>query len=92
MDRFTVRVELHDANWEQYTKLHEKMALQGFTDTITTEKVSVQMPPAEYNYEGALTKEQVLEKAKTAAASVVKKYAVLVTESKGRTWFGLEKA
>ena len=92
MARFSVRIELHDASWEQYTELHEKMSLQGFADTITTEKGAVQMPPAEYNFEGAVTKEQVLEKAKTAASSVVKKYAVLVTESNGRTWYGLEKA
>ena len=83
MARFTIRVELHDASWEQYNKLHEKMAQQVFVDTITTEKGAVTMPPAEYNFEGAVTKEQVIEKAKTAASQVVKKYAVLVTESNG---------
>jgi len=92
MARFTVRVELHDASWEQYEKLYEKMATQGFTDTIPTTGDAVKMPPAEYNFDGQATKEQVLEKAKSCAAQVVRKYAVLVTESNGRIWYGLEKA
>lgn len=91
MARFTIRIELHDASWEQYTELYERMSLQGFSDTITTENGVVKMPPAEYNFEGDVTKEEVLEKSKIAASSVVKKYAVLVTESKGRTWYGLTR-
>ncbi len=92
MARFTVRIELHDASWEDYQKLYEKMDKQGFTDTISTEKGAVKMPPGEYNHEGQVSKEQVLEKAKLAASQVVRTYAVLVTESNGRTWYGLEKA
>lgn len=92
MARFTVRVELHDASLEQYEKLYEKMAAYGFTDIIPTTDTPVKMPPAEYNFEGQVTKEQVLEKAKSCAAQVVRKYAVLVTESNGRTWHGLENA
>ena len=92
MPRFTVRIELHEASWDQYEELHKNMSLQGFTDTIETQKSTVQMPPAEYNFDGALTKEQVLDKAKIAAVSIVKKYAVLVTESNGRTWYGLDNA
>ncbi|MFQ6333986.1 hypothetical protein [Methylophilus sp. 3sh_L] len=92
MARFTVRVELHDASWEQYNELHKKMSLQGFTDTIEGESKTVQMPPAEYNFEGSVTRQDVLDRAKNAASSVVKKYGVLVTESAGRTWYGLEEA
>lgn len=92
MARFTVRVELHDATWEHYKKLYEMMARQGFTDVITTTSGSVKMPPGEYNIEGSFTKEQVLEKAKVASAAVVRTYAVLVTESNGRTWYGLGAA
>jgi hypothetical protein len=50
------------------------------------------MPPAEYNYEGAATRAEVLAKAQAAAGRVVTSYAVLVTESAGRTWSGLDKA
>jgi hypothetical protein len=92
MTRFTVRVELHDASWEQYESLYKKMAEQGFTDTIPTTDAAVKMPPAEYNFDGAATKEQVLEKAKSCASRVVPKYAVLVTESNGRVWHGLKSA
>jgi hypothetical protein len=87
MIRYTVRVELHDASREQYTKLHEKMFQQGFTNSAT-EKDSDLMLPAEYNYDGIVTKKQVLQKAKTIAASIVNKYAVLVTKPNGRTWYG----
>lgn len=90
MARFTVRVELHDASWEQYEKLYDEMAARGFIDTISYQGGTVKLPPAEYNFDGNATKEQVLEKAKDAAAQVVRKYAVLVTESNGRTWYGLE--
>jgi hypothetical protein len=91
MARFTVRIELHDATREKYTKLHEQIFLQGFTDFIEIEDGTYQLPPAEYNFEGNIGRDDVLKKAKTAASSVVKKYAVLVTESTGRTWYGLEK-
>jgi hypothetical protein len=87
MIQFTVRIELHDANWEQYTKLNEKMFQHGFTNS-TTEKDSEQTLPVEYNYNGIVTKKQVLQKAKTIAASIVNKYAVLVTKSNGLTWYG----
>lgn len=88
MIRYTVRIELHDANLEQYTKLDEKMFQQGFTYSITTGKGPEQTPPVEYNFDGIVTKKQVLQKAKTVAASIVNKYAVLVTNSNGRTWYG----
>ena len=93
MPRFTVRVELHGADtWAHYEKLYESMAHQGFTDTLVTEQGRVKMPPAEYNYEGTATRAEVLAKAQVAAGRVVTSYAVLVTESAGRTWSGLEKA
>lgn len=93
MAKFTVRVELHDAASEDYEKLHEEMSKQGFADTITDANGSMKkMPPAEYNYDGEVTREQVLKKAQSGASQVLKSYAVLVTESKGRAWSGLEDA
>ena len=91
MASFTVRVELRDANWEQYKKLYERMAAEGFTDVIrdTNTGKAYKMPPGEYNYIGSLTRATVLEKAERAASGVVKDYAVLVTESVGRTWANL---
>lgn len=92
MPRFTVRIELHDATWEHYQQLYETLAKLGFTDTLETDKCRFRMPPAEYNYEADITKEEVLAKAKRAAGRVVQSYAVLVTVSGGRTWHGLDRA
>ena len=90
MARFTTRVELHDAKtWADYDKLHAAMRKQGFTQTIETKGKITHLPSAEYNRIGTLTKEQVLESAKGAAASTGHKFSVLVTESSGRTWYNL---
>src|SRR4051812_43865781 len=95
MARFTTRVELHEVSSNQkpdYEKLHEEMAKQKFTRTITTDKnTKVQMPEAEYNKEGSYTLEQVLASAKVAAANVTKDFSILVTESNGRTWHNLKE-
>ena len=71
MASFTVRIELHNANRENYEELHEQMATQGFKNTITSDSgASYYLPPAEYNFEGSATRDQVLQGAKSAAASV----------------------
>lgn len=93
MARFTVRVELHDAEWRHYETLYENMANQGFSDVITTDQGGkVKMPPGEYNYIGEVAKDEVLAKAERAATGTGKKYSVLVTQSAGRIWKNLEKA
>jgi photosystem II stability/assembly factor-like uncharacterized protein len=93
MARFTVRVELHDATWDDYAKLHGQMTLRGFANFIldTNAGTKWQLPPAEYNYEGALTRDQVLTAAEAACTTVGKRYSVLVTESAGRTWSNLQQ-
>lgn len=93
MTAFTTRVELHDAAWDDYTTLHERMFGQGFARTIVGDTgARYQLPPAEYNISGALTRNDVLNKAKAAAGSVKQSYAVFVTESAGRSWHGLPLA
>jgi hypothetical protein len=92
MTQFTTRVELHDADRSDYVSLHEEMRRRGFSTTISSDDGSVyELPPAEYNYEGTATRSDVLNKASQAAAAVKKSYAVLVTESAGRTWIGLKR-
>lgn len=92
MAGFTVRVELHRATWDDYVALYEQLAAYGITDTITSDDgIAYRMPPAEYNYEGSATRDQVLETTKACAASVVRSYAVLVTEAVARSWHGLER-
>jgi len=92
MSQYITRVELHDAVWSDYTKLHEAMRREGFSQTITADDGAVyELPPAEYNYIGKETRAQVLEKAKSAARTVKPSFAVLVTESNGITWSGLKQ-
>jgi|SRR5579863_2344245 len=92
MAAFTTRVELHNATWDDYVRLHQAMRGQGFTTTITSDAgETYDLPPAEYNFEGQATLSAVVEKAKRAAASVKSSFAVLVTEAVGRSWFGLTK-
>lgn len=93
MTNFTVRVELHNANSDDYEDLHEKMEGKGFKRTIMNgDGTKYQLPDAEYNYSGNITRADVLEKAYSTANSVKKEPAILVTESAGRTWRGLDKS
>ena len=89
-NRFTVRVELHDADGDDYEELHTYMEEEGFVRYIvTTNNVKLQLPTAEYSIQIAGDKDDVLGKAKTAAARTYKNYMVLVTASAGRTWANL---
>jgi hypothetical protein len=90
---FTTRVELHYADEDDYDTLHAAMERRGFSRLITSDKgVTYHLPTAEYDYNGAKTRNAVLALAKAAAIETKRKYAVLVTESKGRTWIGLAPA
>lgn len=92
MASFTTRMVLHDADWDDYSSLYDAMGVEGFTDIITSDDgISYKMPDGEYNISGSYTRSEVFEKAKRAAEKTNKEYAVLVTESKGRNWRGLEK-
>jgi hypothetical protein len=87
----TTRVELHKAYEDDYGVLHAAMEQRGFSRQITNDDgVTYHLPTAEYNYSGSKTRSRVLELAKEAASETNKKYAVLVTESNGRSWSGLE--
>jgi glucosamine 6-phosphate synthetase-like amidotransferase/phosphosugar isomerase protein len=92
MASYTTRVELHDAVTSDYTKLHKAMEKKGFSRTITSDKgVVYHLPTAEYDFHGTETRKQVTNLAKEAASTVKPSYAVLVTESKGRTFHGLDE-
>jgi hypothetical protein len=88
---FTTRVELHRAYDDDYEVLHAAMEQRGFSRLITSDDgATYHLPTAEYNYSGTKTRSQVLALANSAASETNKKYAVLVTESRGRTWSGLQ--
>jgi hypothetical protein len=90
MTQYITRVELHDAVWSDYDKLHEAMRREGFSQAIAADDGTIyQLPPAEYNYIGQETRAQVHDKAQRAARSVKPSSAVLVTQANGITWSGL---
>lgn len=90
MAAFTTRVELHNARESDYVTLHQAMERQGFSRYVTSnDGITYHLPTAEYNRAGDLTRSQVLADAKVAATSTGRSYAVLVTESRGRSWEGL---
>lgn len=92
MANYTVRIELREAEREDYTVLYEELEARGFTDTITSDSgVTYQLPDAEYNYEGEATRKEVLAMAKSAAKETGVEYSVLVTQSAGRTWHNLRE-
>ena len=91
MTQYITRVELHDAVWSDYTKLHETMRREGFSQAIAAQDGAVyELPPAEYNYIGSETRSQVHDKAQRAARTVKPSASILVTEANGVTWSGLK--
>ena len=93
MANFTVRVELHQAEWTDYEQLHAAMEQKGFSRQITADNgTTYHMPWAEYTGSGSLSSMQVLDIARAAAVSTGKSNAVLVTEAASRAWAGLPLA
>jgi hypothetical protein len=92
MERFITRVELHDADHDDYETLHSAMDAERFERTITSDDdVPYRLPTAEYHRETAVTRREVLAAAKRAAAKTERKFAIVVTQANGITWSGLKK-
>jgi hypothetical protein len=92
MARFITRVELHDADYDDYETLHSAMEAEGFERTITSgDDVTYHLPTAEYYCEAVLTRHDVLAAARRAAAKTQRKFGAIVTQANGITWFGLNK-
>lgn len=92
MAQFMVRVELHGADEDDYETLHEAMEGEGFSRQISSsESVLYHLPTAEYYREGKLSRQDVLDEAKSAVARTKKKAGILVTEADGFRWSGLKK-
>ena len=93
MPTFITRVELHDATYQDYVKLHGFMGLEGFTNTIRGDDGGVyQLPPAEYHLVANCTASQARDKASAAAQKTLKKFAVIASEYTAAAWVGLAKA
>jgi hypothetical protein len=90
---FTVRVELHGAEWEDYDALRVEMEAEGFASTIRgSDGTGYELPAGEYAISGDTTRQQILTRARLAAERSGYNCAVLVTESAGRAWCGLDPA
>lgn len=91
MARFTVRVELHGADEDDYDLLHERMERAGFSRQIEGGDGKLyHLPPAEYDFQGQETIEQVRTKAHEVARTVRQRPAILVTQG-SRAWSGLDE-
>jgi hypothetical protein len=92
MAQFMVRVELHGADEDDYETLHEAMEDEGFARRISSDDGELyHLPTAEYYREGDLSRQDVLDEAKSAVAKTKKKAGILVTRARSFKWFGLKK-
>ncbi len=92
MTQFTVRVELHRADQDDYDVLHSAMEKQGFSRRIKSDGgTTYHLPTAEYNRTSNKTRQEILDSAGAAAATTGKKHGIIVTESAGRVWRGLKE-
>ena len=91
MAQFTVRIELHDARWDDYSALHAVMEQAGFTRLIQGNNGrTYHLPWVEYNGMGNLSCVEVRDRAQLLANQTGKKNDVLVTEAVNRAWSGLQ--
>lgn len=91
MGMFTIRVELHEAAWKDYVALAESLRRGGIVDTIVGDNnVRYKLPPAEYNYVGNASLEDVFSVTKASANATGRRNAVIVNEVLQRKWVGLD--
>lgn len=94
MTNYTVRVELHDADNDDYENLHEEMKKEGFSKRIKTNDGTYELPTAEYSTVSDLKATDILSKAEAAANRVQSrpKPSILVTgQETPRIFSGLKK-
>jgi hypothetical protein len=98
MAQFTVRVELREIGYnkpsgDDYAELHLAMQRQSYFRVIKSDAGHwYHLPTAEYTVSWEATKSDVCNEVKQIASTVWNKFSVLVTESDGRQWYGLEGA
>jgi hypothetical protein len=93
MKKFSIRVELHSATSSDYVALAEHLRQRGIVDLITDENgVTYKLPPAEYNYVGDATLEQVFASVESAAKLTLRNYEIVASEAVRRRWIGLPLA
>ncbi|NTW29726.1 MAG: DUF2622 domain-containing protein [Candidatus Moranbacteria bacterium] len=92
MNKFTIRVELTNASYDEYMLLHDEMEKRGFRRYIVSDDgTKYDLPDAEYDFRGSQEGADVLALAKSAAGETGCKFRILVTQAHSRTWSGLDK-
>lgn len=93
MARVIVRVEIHGATTEQqYERLHTQMAAASFDPTITGGNgVRYWLPTATYSSDRYSSASAARDAAWTAAAGIVRSYAVIATAGES-AWQSLSEA
>ena len=91
MAKFTTCVRLKSTSPEAHRILFEEMEAQGFSRAIeAADGRRYAMPDSEFDFIGDLERKDVLERAKNAVLKTGSPASILVTESKGRIWYGLD--
>lgn len=71
--------------------LRQALVDAGFFDTIVgSNRIEYRLPPLVYHSNCALTKDQILDRAKRIALRTGKQCAIMVTECADTAWVGLE--
>lgn len=93
MSIFTIRVELHNADSDDYEKLHEKMENKGYLREVTgSSGTTYHLPDAEYTYSSTSKDEtDIADEVQSIANSVKSKSGIIVTKSAGRAIRGLKE-
>ncbi|EOC9629683.1 hypothetical protein [Enterobacter ludwigii] len=86
MSNFTIRVELHNADSDDYDVLHKNMEAKGYSREITANGKTYQLPSAEYVCTKNLTATEIRDEVLNIAKKVKPSPDVLVTKSDGRAW------
>ena len=87
---FTIRVLMSGATQGDYGNLGLRLSAVGVRDAIQDDAGGwYRLPPAEYNYEGTATADQVLATVSAVAQTVGRPFQVFVTQASKRVWRGL---
>lgn len=88
MARFIVRVELHGADSNDYTKLHESMRIRGYNQSIQDTDLSwFYLPTAEYTINVNSSAANVRNDVMGIVQSVKPNFSLLVTEVADIAWY-----
>jgi len=90
MSNFTIRISVQGEDDDSKRELYEVMESYGFKRTIASDSGKIyKLPDGEFSFTGTIDRRTLLETVKASAGQIGKRYSVLITESKGRTWYNL---